>query len=263
MKYALVTGASSGIGAEYARLLAEDGHNVIVASNRDGKNRRVAESLRRDCGVNAEPLYTDLTETDAAEKIYAWCRERKIEVDILVSNAGILHFGLLTHTDTAAVDRIVALHCTTPAKLCRLFAADMCRRREGRILLMSSITAWTPYPTMSLYGATKSFLRNFGTSLRLELRGSGVSVTTVFPGAVDTPLYNLPERHRRILRSTGLMLSASDTARRGLHAMMRGRARSIPGWAAKAGVLLCRLLPTCAVIPVMRIPAVRRLLERL
>lgn len=263
MKYALVTGASSGIGAEYARLLAEDGHNVIVASNRDGENRRVAESLRRDCGVEAEPLYADLTEADAAERIYAWCREREIEVDILVSNAGILHFGLLTHTDTAAVDRIVALHCTAPAKLCRLFGADMCRRKEGRILLMSSITAWTPYPTMTLYGSTKAFLKNFGTALRLELRGSGVSVTTVFPGAVDTPLYNLPERHRRILRSTGLMLSASDTARRGLHAMMRGRARSIPGWAAKAGVLLCRLLPTCAVIPVMRIPAVRRLLERL
>lgn len=263
MKYALVTGASSGIGAEYARLLAEGGHNVIVASNRDGDNRRVAESLRRDCGVEAEPLYADLTEADAAEKIHAWCKERRIEVDILVSNAGILHFGLLTHTDTAAVDRIVALHCTTPAKLCRLFAADMGRRREGRILLMSSITAWTPYPTMSLYGATKSFLRNFGTSLRLELRGGGVSVTTVFPGAVDTPLYNLSERRRRILRRTGVMMSPREVARRGLHAMMRGRARSIPGWAAKAGVLLCRLLPTCAVIPVMRIPAVRRLLERL
>lgn len=263
MKYALVTGASSGIGEEYARLLAEGGCNVIVASNRDGENRRVAEQLRHDCGVEAEPLYADLTEADAADKIYAWCRQRQIEVDILVSNAGILHFGLLAHTDTATIDRITALHCTTPAKLCRLFAADMCRRGGGRILLMSSITAWTPYPTMSLYGATKAFLRNFGTSLRLELRGSGVSVTTVFPGAVDTPLYDLSERHRRILRSTGLMLSARETARRGLRAMIRGRARCIPGMAAKIEAFLCRLLPACAIIPVMRIPAVRRLLERL
>ena len=262
MKYALVTGASSGIGAEYARLLAEDGHNVIVASNRDGENRRVAESLRRDCGVNAEPLYTDLTEPDAAEKIYAWCRERKIEVDILVSNAGILHFGLLTHTDTAAVDRIVALHCTAPAKLCRLFGADMCRRREGRILLMSSITAWTPYPTMSLYGATKSFLRNFGTSLRLELRGSGVSVTTVFPGAVDTPLYDLTPQRRRLLRRLGLMMSAREVARRALRAMIHSRKSCTPGLAAKIETLLCRLLPARAVMPLMRLSAVRRMLER-
>ncbi len=263
MKYALVTGASSGIGAEYARLLAEGGHNVIVASNRDGDNRRVAERLRRDCGVEAEPLCADLTEADAAEKIHAWCAEREIEVDILVSNAGILHFGLLTHADTATIDRIVALHCTTPAKLCRLFAADMCRRGEGRILLMSSITAWTPYPTMTLYGSTKAFLKNFGTALRLELRGSGVSVTTVFPGAVDTPLYNLTERRRRILRRTGVMMSPREVARRGLRAMMRGRSRCIPGLAAKIEVFLCRLLPACAVLPVMRIPAVRRLLERL
>lgn len=263
MKYALVTGASSGIGEAYARLLAEGGHNVIVASNRDGDNRRVAEALRRDCGVRAEPLYTDLAEADAAERIHAWCAERQIEVEILVSNAGILHFGLLAHTDTAAIGRIVALHCTTPAKLCRLFAADMSRRGEGRILIMSSVTAWTPYPTMSLYGATKAFLRNFATSLRLELRGHGVSVTTVFPGAVDTPLYSLDERPRRILRATGLMMSPHEVARRGLRAMVRGRARCIPGLAAKIEAAACSLLPACAIRPVMRLPAVRRLMERL
>lgn len=189
MKYALVTGATSGIGAEYAHQLAEAGHNIIVVSNRDGENGIMAERLRRECGVQAEPLYADLAQADAAEKIYAWCRARQAEVDILVSNAGILHFGLLTRTDTAAIDRIVTLHCTTPAKLCRLFAADMCRRGEGRILLMSSITAWTPYPTMSLYGSTKAFLRNFGAALHLETCRSGVSVTTVFPGGSrHTPL---------------------------------------------------------------------------
>ena len=204
MKYALVTGATSGIGAEYAHQLAEAGHNIIVVSNRDGENGIMAERLRRECGVQAEPLYADLAQADAAEKIYAWCRARQAEVDILVSNAGILHFGLLTRTDTAAIDRIVTLHCTTPAKLCRLFAADMCRRGEGRILLMSSITAWTPYPTMSLYGSTKAFLRNFGAALHLETRRSGVSVTTVFPGAVDTPLYDLTPQRRRLLRRLGL-----------------------------------------------------------
>ena len=210
MKYALVTGATSGIGAEYAHQLAEAGHNIIVVSNRDGENGIMAERLRRECGVQAEPLYADLAQADAAEKIYAWCRARQAEVDILVSNAGILHFGLLTRTDTAAIDRIVTLHCTTPAKLCRLFAADMCRRGEGRILLMSSITAWTPYPTMSLYGSTKAFLRNFGAALHLETCRSGVSVTTVFPGAVDTPLYDLTPQRRRLLRRLGLMMSAPE-----------------------------------------------------
>lgn len=263
MKYALVTGASSGIGEQYARLLAQRGHNVIVVSNRDGDNRRVAGELRREYGVGAEPLYADLALPGSAGAIYSWCAERGIEVDILVSNAGILHVGRLAGCDDAATDRIAAVHCTTPAKLCRLFAADMCRRGEGRILLMSSITAWMPYPTMSLYGATKAFLRNFGDSLRLELRGYGVSVTTVCPGAVDTPLYELSDRMRRRLRRAGLMMSARDIAGRGLRAMFRGRSRCIPGLAAKIAVTLCRLLPAGAVIPVMRIPAVRRLLDRL
>lgn len=262
MKYALVTGATSGIGAEYALLLAEAGHNIIVVSNRDGENRLMAERLRREYGVQAEALYADLAHADAAENIHAWCVARQIEVDILVSNAGILHFGLLTRTDTAAIDRIVTLHCTTPAKLCRLFAAEMCRRGEGRILLMSSITAWTPYPTMSLYGSTKAFLRNFGTAMYLETRRSGVNVTTVFPGAVDTPLYDLSPRRRRLLRHLGLMMPAREVARRALRAMMRSRRSCTPGLAAKIETLLCRLLPARAVMPLMRLPAIRRLLER-
>ena len=232
MKYALVTGATSGIGAEYAHQLAEAGHNIIVVSNRDGENGIMAERLRRECGVQAEPLYADLAQADAAEKIYAWCRARQAEVDILVSNAGILHFGLLTRTDTAAIDRIVTLHCTTPAKLCRLFAADMCRRGEGRILLMSSITAWTPYPTMSLYGSTKAFL------------------------------YDLTPQRRRLLRRLGLMMSAREVARRALRAMMHSRKSCTPGLAAKIETLLCRLLPARAVMPLMRLSAVRRMLER-
>lgn len=262
MKYALVTGATSGIGAEYAHQLAEAGHNIIVVSNRDGENGIMAERLRRECGVQAEPLYADLAQADAAEKIYEWCRERQAEVDILVSNAGILHFGLLTRTDTAAIDRIVTLHCTTPAKLCRLFAADMCRRGEGRILLMSSITVWTPYPTMSLYGSTKAFLRNFGAALYLETRRSGVSVTTVFPGAVDTPLYDLTPQRRRLLRRLGLMMSAREVARRALRAMTHSRKSCTPGLAAKIETLLCRLLPARAVMPLMRLPAVQKMLER-
>lgn len=263
MKFSLVTGGSSGIGLEYVRQLAALGRNVIIVSNRREDNESVAEAVRSRYGVAALPLYADLSDASSADMIYDWCREHDAEVDILVSNAGILHFGKLANASPATIDRIAAIHCTTPVKLCRLFAADMCRRREGRILLMSSMTAWTPYPTMSLYGSTKAFLRNFGQSLWYELRDCGVSVTTVFPGAVDTPLYDLDAKMRRRLRGAGVMMSAEDLARKGLRAMFKGRRTCTPGFVTKVEVLLCRLMPAHALIPLLKIPAVARLIDRL
>ena len=263
MKYALITGSSSGIGLAYARQLAERGRNVIIVSNRAEDNEAVAAAIRRDFGVEALALYADLVQEDAAERIYAQCREQNAEVDILISNAGILHFGKLAHTAPDAIERITAIHCTTPMKLCRLFGADMCARGSGNILIMSSMTKWTPYPTMSLYGSTKALLGNFGQSLWYEFRDCGVGVTTVFPGAVDTPLYDLSDTMRRRLRRAGVMMSADEVARCGLRAMFRNRRKCIPGVLTKIEVALCRLLPAHALLPVLRISSVARLLERL
>lgn len=261
MKFSLVTGASSGIGLEYARQLAASGRNVVIVSNRPEENESVAAEIRRTYGVEAVPIYADLSDPDSAGMLYGRCRDMGMEVDILVSNAGMLHFAKLDSSDPAVIDRIVALHCTTPARLCRLFSADMCGRGEGHILIMSSATAWMPYPTMSLYGSTKAFLKNFGESLWYELRDCGVSVTTVFPGAVDTPLYDLDERKRRALRRFGVMMSAHELASKGLQAMFRRRRRCIPGVFTNVVLLLCRMMPAWALLPVLRIPAVRRLLE--
>lgn len=259
-KFALVTGASSGIGRAYALRLADQGYNIVVVSDRPGQNEAVAREVR-ERGVEALPLHADLAQPNAAEHIHARCRRAGIEVEVLVSNAGLLHFAQLVRTEPAAIERIVALHCTAPAMLCRLFADDMRRRGRGYILLMSSMTAWTPFPTMSLYGATKTFLKNFGRSLRHELRASGVSVTTVFPGAVDTPLYDLDPAWRRRLLRAGAMLSADELAAAGLRALFRGRSRCIPGLFAKIAIGLCRLLPDRAVTLLLHLPPVKKILE--
>lgn len=262
-RYALVTGASSGIGEAYARRLADEGWNVVIVSERAAENERVARELSARCGVETLPLTVDLTEPDAARRIFDRVQAEGLRIDVLINNAGMLLFNRLTHTPAGSMDRIVALHCTTPMQLCRLFAPAMQERGEGYILLMSSVTAWTPYPTISHYAATKAFLRSFGQSLWYEMRPFGVGVTTVFPSAVDTPFYRLDDRTRHRIRRWGLMLSADEVARRGLRALFRKRRRCLPGWATKAEALLCGLLPAQALLPVLRIPAVRRLLERL
>lgn len=262
-RFALVTGGSSGIGEQYVRQLAAEGHNVIVVSNRDEDNRRVAEAVSAEFGVEALSLTIDLAEPTAAEQIFEFCEGHAIEVDILINNAGMLIFNQLERTDSARIDTIIALHCTTPTKLCRLFASAMRVRGEGHIVLMSSVTAWTPFPTISHYAATKAYLRSFGQSLWYELREAGVTVTTVFPSAVDTPFYTLSDRARRWLRRFGVMLSAEAVARKALRAMRHGRRRCLPGLLTKIEAVICAILPSWVLLPVLRIPAVRRILERI
>ena len=262
-RFALVTGGSSGIGEQYVRQLAAEGHNVIVVSNRDEDNRRVAEAVSAEFGVEALSLTIDLAKPTAAEQIFAVCEGHAIEVDILINNAGMLIFNQLERTDSARIDTIIALHCTTPTKLCRLFAPAMRARGEGHIVLMSSVTAWTPFPTISHYAATKAYLRSFGQSLWYELREAGVTVTTVFPSAVDTPFYTLSDRARRWLRRFGVMLSAEAVARKALRAMRHGRRRCLPGLLTKIEAAICAILPSWVLLPVLRIPAVRRILERI
>ncbi len=262
MGYALITGGSSGIGLEYARQLAAAGWSLVVVSNREEDNCRVAEELSCRYGVEVVPLYADLSRTDAAEQIFDSVNELGIEVEVLINNAGMLLFATLCRTPAEPIERIIALHCTTPTKLCRLFAEQMSSRGHGRILIMSSITAWTPYPTISHYAATKAYLHSFAQSLWYEMRDKGVSVTTVYPSAVDTPFYNLSDKMRRSLLRCGVMLSAESVARKALRAMFRSRRRCIPGLIAKIEAAICYLLPAWALLPILKIPAVRRILEK-
>lgn len=263
MIFTLITGASSGIGLAYAEQFAAKGENIIVVSNQRERNEEVAADLKQRFGVEAVALYSDLSQVDAAEQIYEWCKERDYEVQTLVSNAGVLQFGMFLHTKPSMAEFITNLHCITPSKLCRLFGEDMCNRRKGRILIMSSMTAWTPYITVSYYAATKAYLKSFAQSLWYEFRPYGVTVTTVYPGAVDTPLYSLEEKHRKWLRGLGFMMRPEKMARAGIRALERGRRAVTPGLFTKIAVGACWLLPAHAILPVLKIPAIKRLLERL
>ncbi len=243
--------------------LAADGWPLIVVSHRREENERVTAKVRESYGVEAKFLTLDLTLPEAAEELYAWCRGWHLEVEILVSNAGMLQFSKLAHTPMERLSQLIALHCTAPTQLCRLFGADMADRGRGYILLTSSITAWTPYPTISHYAASKAYLKSFGESLWYEMREYGVQVTTLFPSAVDTPLYDLKEPWRRRLRRWGIMLSAEAVAEQALRGLLHRRRRVFPGLLTKVEALLCGLLPAWVLLPILKIPAVRRILDRL
>ncbi len=260
-KYALVTGAASGMGLCYVRRLAERGYAVVAVDRREeelqARCREVAETTRQV----VEPLVQDLTAQDAAEQIVAYVERQGIEVEVLVCNAGVLPFGGFLAHEPSRIDQIISLHISTHTQLVRALGERMRARGEGYILWVSSATAWKPSPSIQLSAATKSYVRQLAVALHDEWQQDGVVVTALCPGAVDTPFYRLSDSMRRWLLRLGVMLSADEVARRALRALFKGRRQLTPGWAAKAMVLLGRLIPSWVIRRVVRLERVKRLLK--
>lgn len=247
---ALVTGASSGMGAEFARQLAAMGIDLALVSNRGAELEGVAGDIRARFGVTVRTLCADLARNDAASEVYGWCREEGIRPDILINNAGMFFMEYLSPALMDKAQAMMTLHMETVTGLCILFGADMKERGSGRILNMSSMTASIPAPGIAIYSASKAYLKSFGKSLSYEMRPFGVSVTTVCPAAVDTGLYPLGDRLRKFLKSIGIIRTPEHLVRRALRALARGRRTLAPG------IVNALLPPIIAILP-------NRLIDRL
>ena len=230
MKIALVTGASSGMGLEYARQLAARGNDLLIVSNQQEQLIEATSMLVEQYGVNVIPRYQDLGTEDAAASLYDYCKQQDLEVDILVCNAGMFFFKEIHPELQGRVDTMLNLHVVTNTKLCMLFGEDMKKRRCGHILIMSSLAATLPMPGITVYSATKAYLKSFGRSLYFEMRPYGVGVTTVCPAAVATPLYNLKESLMNFAVKIGVIWTPERLVRRALRGMYRNRRLMCPGF---------------------------------
>lgn len=261
MEYALITGASSGLGLEFALQLAERGYGIIIVGNRHDENLEAVRKVKARENVDVRVIDADLALHNSAQMVYDTVTEWGLKVEVLVSNAGMLLFSTLTRTSIDCLDKIVSLHCSTPVKLIRLFGEDMQKREKGYILITSSSTAWMPFPTISLYGATKTFLKNFSRSVWYEFKRYNVGVTTLFPGAVDTPLYKLDEDKRKLCRTLGLMQTPQQVVASALKCLFKCRYRCVPGFFTKLSVFLCRIAPIWLLQLLLKIPAIKRLYD--
>lgn len=221
---ALITGGSSGLGLEFARQLAARGYDLILVGNRAEELAAARTELAAQYPVAVTTHFQDLAEPDAADRLYAWCTgERGILPDVLVNNAGMFFFKELTPEDLPRVQAMLNLHVTTVTRCCLLFGAAMKRRGSGRLLIVSSMAARIPVPGITVYSASKAYLRSFGRSLSYELKPAGVGVTTLCPAAVATPLYRLSEKKMRLGVAVGLIRTPRWLVRRALRALFRGR----------------------------------------
>ena len=242
-KTALITGAASGLGFAFAENLAQQGYDLLLVDIQEEKIHGIAEQFKNNYQVNICVLCLDLSEINAAEAVYAFCREHQIEIHILISNAGRLVFGSITDIESDNYNSFLQLHLNTPAKLCRLFGNEMKTRRSGYILTVSSLSAWMPYPYLSLYASTKRFIRTFSRSIHFEFSGYNVGVTTICPGAIDTQLFELKPKLRKIAKTMGIMITPDLLAKRALKKMFRKRITYIPGIINKIALPLILILP--------------------
>lgn len=246
MKYALVTGASSGCGYEYARILAQKGYNLLIVSNEEAIHKK-ADILRSDFPVNVISLVRNLGVQDAAKDLYNYCTDNHIEIEVLINNAGVYHDRDFMDDSEAFNLLIMNLHMITPAMLIYYFGQDMAKRGKGYVLNMCSVTADIAVQRLGSYGSTKAFLRNFSRSLYVEMKDKGVIITDMTPGAINTGLYNIKPWATKIGLLLGYIVQPNYLARRGVNAMFRGRAKvSVPFvWNYLLIWLVVLFVPTC------------------
>ena len=257
-KFAIVTGASSGIGYAFAEQLAKRGYNLLIVSNVE-EIHEAAENLRSQITnykyqTEVISLVMDLGQQSSARELYDYTRAHGMEIEVLVNNAGVYHDKDILDDSEGFTSLIMNLHMYTPAMLCYLFGQDMRARGKGYILNVCSVTAKMAAQRLGTYGGTKAFLAHFTRALHIELRKYGVKVTNVSPGAVDTGLYSISPALTKLGKCLGIIVSPETLARRGLFALFHGWAKTtVPTIFWQVLCFLILLIPTCVLRLIRRL----------
>lgn len=237
----LITGASGGIGYELAKVFANNDHDLVLVARSEDKLQEIAEELREDYGVSASVVSKDLAVPGAPDEVYEEVRDEGIEVDGLVNNAGIGTYGAFHETELEEELTLVKLNVLAVTHLTKLFLEDMVREGGGKILNVASSAAFQPGPLMATYYASKAYVLSFSEAIAEELRGTGVSVTVLCPGPVDTGF-----QERAEMQESGIaknLASPEGVAEAGYKGLMKGKTVVIPSLKFKLLQLLVRVTP--------------------
>lgn len=244
---ALITGGTSGLGYALAKVFAEQGYNLLLIARHQEELERTAKNLKNLYSVDILTLANDLRNDNAAEDIYGFCRERGIQVEILANNAGTGTYGPFLDTYVDDNEATVQLDVVSLINLTYLFAHDMVERKRGFVLNVSSTAGFQPGPNMAVYYASKSFVLSFSESVATELKDSGVSVSCLCPGPMQTPML---ERSgmlgSHIIRSFKPM-DPDKVARMAYAGMMKRKVIIIPGAKNKRRAVACHFFPKAVI----------------
>jgi uncharacterized protein len=239
-KWALVTGASAGIGRALAEELARGGTNLVLTARREDRLRRLAQELSAKHRIQAEIFVANLTQPAAPEAILQYTREKGRVIDLLVNNAGFGQYGALHSTETDRLLQMVQVNCTAVLHLTRLFVPAMVARRSGDVLIVASTAAFQAVPYISTYAATKAFDLYLAEGLAEELQPHGIRVCALCPGTTTSEFHEIAGHPAH---SRGREQSAETVARNGLKALAAGKSYVISGLGNYLGAHGERLVP--------------------
>ena len=241
-KTALITGASSGLGADFARHLAACGCQLVLVARRAERLRELQVEISTRYKVPVEYVAMDLVETNAPQRLYDQLNSMGRTIDVLINNAGQGLYGEFTAVPWASLHQMLELDVVALTQLTYLFVADMVKRKNGYILLVASTGAFQPTPTYAVYSAAKSYVLSLGEALHYELRRTGVKCTVLCPGVTRTEFFEVANQRLTPYQRVTMMESAT-VVRIGIEAMLRGRSSVVSGWFNALFAWLTRLLP--------------------
>ena len=244
---ALITGASGGLGREFARLFARDGYNLLLTGRSEEKLLPVKTEAERTYGVTAEIFACDLAEENAANAIYAFAGGIRAEVTALVNNAGFGDFCELYRADEKKLADMVQVNTAAPTRLTRLFLPAMVQRKSGVIINVASVAAFAPGALMSVYYATKAYLLSFSEGLHQEVKKCGVKVAALCPGPTQTGFESAASLEKSGLFKNLKIASAKKTAEYGYKRAKKGKAVSVYGFFNRFLTVLMKIAPRALV----------------
>jgi hypothetical protein len=247
MQYALITGASSGIGLELAKIMAAKGHNLILVARRLNLLQELKTTLEKKYGVSIEIRVADLSALGEAQAIYEFCKHRELAVEYLINNAGYGDYGKFDADKLQIYQNMLQLNVVALTELTALFVHDMKQRKSGRIMNVGSIAAFQPGPNLAVYAASKAYVMHFTEALNYELRGTGVIATVLNPGVTETGFVSRANMEKAANTQSGLM-DATTVAKSGYEAMMAGKLNVIPGWKNRMLALGSMTMPSREVL---------------
>ncbi len=230
----LVTGASSGIGKELARQFAQNGHPLVIVAPVRAELEAIAAEFSSQYGVTVRPLAKDLFFEESAEEIFEELEEEGTEIEILVNNAGLGQHGKFWEIPVEKDLEMIRVNVEAVVRLTKLFLPGMIGRGHGRILNTASIAGFEPGPTVGIYHATKAFVLSFSESLATELKDTGVGLTILCPGPVDTDFFPKAEMVDTKVFQKGNVMAPQEVAEAAYKALMAGERLIVPGGVNKA-----------------------------
>ena len=241
-QYALITGATSGIGYELATLFAQDGYNLILVARNKNRLAEVTDKLKQQYSVEITPLAKDLFNPYAAEDIYEKTKEMGINVDVLVNDAGQGEWGPFIETDIERDLEIIQLNICSLVSLTKYYLQDMVSRNEGKILMLGSEAGTTPMPLVAVYAATKAFVLSFSAALVSELKDKNITITALLPGATDTDFFHKGHAEDTVTYREKELMDPAEVAKDGYEALQKGESKIISGSKTKMHVFMADLL---------------------